>query len=129
MKKALASPLRWQVAAVGAQVALVAACGAAGWQLLHPATPGGALTIRRAVNAPTVAPVTLPSLLPRPSAHTSVPVARPGLEDLITRVNRDDSRLYRGQWATLELVASATRDYLTHHVLPLLLAAARGGAR
>ena len=121
--------MRWQVAAVAVQVAVVAACGVVGWQLLHPSTPGAALTIKRAANAPTVAPVVMPSRLPRVSSRTSVPVTRPGLEDLMGRVNRDDARLYRGQWATLQLVASATRNYLTNHVLPLLLAAARGGVR
>ena len=121
--------MRWQVAAVAAQVGLVGACGAAGWQLLHPSTPAGGVTIKHAISAPAPPPVVMPAILPRTPPGGAATARRPALGDLIDRVNRDDARLYRGQWATVQLIAKATRGYLVNHVVPLLLAAARGGGR
>lgn len=129
MKRGIGFPMRWQAAAVAIQVSVVAVCGVAGWQLLHPHTPGGAVTINHPANAPAAAPALMPSILPRVPAGDSAAVTRPALGNLIDRVNRDDARLYSGQWATIQVIASATRNYLVNRVVPLLLAAAKGGSR
>ena len=129
MNRGMSSPARWRAAAAGAQVALVVACGAVGWQLLHQGASSGAVTVKRATGNPPTAPMANPSAVPGMTVqHRAGAAPRPGLEELLARVNRDDSRLYRSQWATIQLVAAATHDYLTARVVPLLLAAARGGA-
>ncbi|MFN2463080.1 MAG: hypothetical protein ABR573_04150 [Candidatus Dormibacteria bacterium] len=131
MGRGIGHPRRWQLAAVGAQLGLVGACGVLGWQLLHPASPAGALVVQhshRAQAAPEL-PLRLPALTagavqPRPE-H----ISRPALESVISRVNSDDARLYRSQWATLRVVADGIRAYVVGRVVPLLMAAAGDHAR
>jgi len=125
----MSSPMRWRAATAAAQVALVAACGGAGWQLLHQGAPGGTVTVKRASGNPVTTTTAAPSPLPPVTVQHRATASRPGFEALLERVNRDDTRLYRSQWATIQVVATATSKYLTGHVVPLLLAAARGGSR
>ncbi|GAC1333680.1 MAG: hypothetical protein NVSMB17_14380 [Candidatus Dormibacteria bacterium] len=123
------SPGRWQAAAIGMQLAVVGALGVVGWQLLHPAHPGGGVTIREAVPGVTAAPGGSLTEGARFASPATSAAPKPGLPELVARVNRDDARLYRGQWASIQLVVQATGRYLVQHVMPLLLAAARGGGR
>lgn len=118
-----------RAAAIAFQVAVVAGCAAIGWHLTHSAATA-AIRIQPSSQMPLVGFATRlaqPALASSP--HTSGGAVRPGLSDLVSRVNGDDANLYRGQWHVIEVVASATRAYIERHVLPLLLAAARGGNR
>ncbi len=120
-----------RVAAVGLQVAVAAACVLIGWKVMHGAPAAPSQRVQGSSSALNSAPV--PALLPGQGtalkpAHPAR-VGSPGLADLVARVNRDDTLQYRGQWRAVRLLADATRDYLERHVVPLLLAAARGVAR
>ncbi|MEA2682537.1 MAG: hypothetical protein QOK05_865 [Chloroflexota bacterium] len=109
------------------QLAVVAGCGVLGWRLTHP---GGAssVSVAPAAQAPGlgfVPTLAQPAIAPPPAAGPT----RPGLADLVMRVNRDDLNLYTAQWSAIQSAAAATRLYLERHVLPLLLTAAKGGGR
>jgi hypothetical protein len=117
----------WKLLAVGVEVVVAGACVVLGWQLVHGRQAGPPVTLQAGVGAP-APPISVLPRLPVLATGRGVPVARrPGVAEILQRVNRDDSGLYRGQWATIQLLGRATRDYLERHVVPLLLAAARGG--
>ena len=118
-----------RAAAIAFQVAVVAGCAAIGWHLTHSAATA-AIRIQPSSQVPLVGFATRlaqPALASVP--HTSGGAARPSLSDLVSRVNHDDANLYRGQWRAIRAVGSASRDYIERHIVPLLLAAARGGNR
>jgi hypothetical protein len=120
---------RLRAAAIGFQVAAVAGCAAIGWHLTHSAA-SAAIRLQPSSQAPVVGfadKLAQPALAPAPQSAGGA--ARPSLSDLVRRVNRDDANLYRGQWHAIQGVASASRAYIERHILPLLLAAARGGNR
>jgi hypothetical protein len=119
---------RLRAAAIAFQVAAVAGCAVIGWHLTHSAP--AAIRLQPSGQAPVAGFATRlaqPALAPAPPSTGGA--ARPSLSDLVGRVNRDDANLYRGQWQAIQMAASASRAYLERHVLPLLLAAARGGNR
>ncbi|HEV1996850.1 MAG TPA: hypothetical protein VGR61_01805 [Candidatus Dormibacteraeota bacterium] len=117
--------------AVGVQVAVAGTCVVLGWQLLRGHNLAQAVTVHSAVAAPAPAPATLgiPGLPAVSTGSGAAAAKRPGPGDILERVNRDDARLYRGQWTTIQVLARATRDYTERHIVPLLLAAARGASR
>lgn len=120
---------RVRVVAIVFQLAVVAGCGVLGWRLTHPAAPAS-VRLRPSSQAPVVGfakRLAQPALAPAPPSAGGA--ARPSLSDLVSRVNHDDANLYRGQWRAIRAVGSASRDYIERHIVPLLLAAARGGNR
>ncbi|MGI8607701.1 MAG: hypothetical protein ACR2MY_00525 [Candidatus Dormibacteria bacterium] len=119
----------WKVLAVGVEVAVAAACVVLGYQLVHGHPSAQSLNVKVAAAAPAPAVMGIPGM-PALSTPSGAPSAkRPGLSSLLQRINSDDARLYRGQWASIQLLAGATRDYAERHILPMLLAAARGAGR
>lgn len=116
----------WKVWAVGFELAVAGACVFVGYQVVHDRQLAPAVKITGAVVAP--APVPVSPVLASPASST-VPAARPGLADILQHINRDDARLYWGQWATIQVLGSGTRDYLERHIVPMLLTAARGGSK
>lgn len=120
---------RLRATAIALQLAVVAGCVAIGWHLTHSAA-SAAIRLQPSNQVPVAGFATRlaqPALVPL--SHATGSAARPGLADLVSRVNGDDAKLYRGQWQAIQAMASASRAYIERHVLPLLLAAARGGNR
>ncbi|HEY8740600.1 MAG TPA: hypothetical protein VIN56_08420 [Candidatus Dormibacteraeota bacterium] len=113
------------------EVAVVVACGVLGWNLLHSPSPAStAVTVQHAPALPGFLAATgVATLIPTRKTQPARMAAAPNLADLVLRVNGDDARLYRGQWQAMELLGSATRDYVERHIVPVVLAAARGGMR
>jgi hypothetical protein len=128
MKRGSGIVKRWHVAAAAAQLVVVGVCALLGWGLLHPQAQATTLNVSGGQEPP---PRTVGLPLPRahPPATPTRRSADEGIAGLVARVNRDDVGLYRGQWQAIAVIASGTRDYLLRHVLPLLLASARGAAR
>ena len=94
--------------------------------LSHPA-PVSPVRLTKTASAVPLRPRAVP--LPLPSMRPGGPhpgAVLPALAEVAQRANRDDVLLYHEQWQVIALMASATRDYLDRHVVPLLLAAARG---
>ena len=121
----------WKVLVVAVELAVAGTCVVMGWQLVHGHQAVPAARVLSVVSAPVPAPAMLgfPGLPRLSIGGSSTAPRRPGLGDILQRVNRDDARLYRGQWATIQLLGRGTRDYVELHIVPLLLAAARGGSR
>jgi hypothetical protein len=117
----------WKVLAVGIEVAAASGAVALGWQLVHAHPAGPAVSIQAATTAAASPFLGIPGMPAMSLPPSSSAAGRPGLPDILQRVNQDDAGLYHGQWATIQLLARGTRDYLERHILPLLLAAARGG--
>ncbi|MFN2465967.1 MAG: hypothetical protein ABR598_06850 [Candidatus Dormibacteria bacterium] len=120
-----------RAAAVGVQLAVVVACAGVGWKALHQLTPQPKVKVQGAPPAPLTGLGSMVAPLRGSGAvHRAVPsVGPPSLSELMLRVNRDDALLYQGQWRSAHLLGEATRSYLERHIVPLLLAAARGGMR
>ena len=119
----------WKVLAVGVEVVVAGACLVLGWHLVHGQQGARAVTIRSGAPAPAPAILGIPGMPARSTEPRATAAKPPGLREILQRINGDDARLYRGQWATIQVLAHATRDYVERHILPLLLAAARGGSR
>jgi hypothetical protein len=121
----------WKVYALAGEALVAAACLFFGWQLAHPGGSTAPARIEHPQAAPAVpGPRLLDPPAPRPpGAHRPPWVSPDAFTEFSQRLNQENSALYQGQWQTLQLVAAATREYLERRVLPLLLAAARGGLR
>lgn len=120
---------RARAVAILFQLAVVAGCGILGWRLAHPAGPAS-VHLQPSGQAPGIgfAPrLAQPAIAPAPLASGGP--GRPGLSDLVRRVNKDDVSLYSGQWRAIQAVGAASREYIERRIVPLLLAAARGGNR
>ncbi len=116
----------WKVVAVALELGVVGVCVAIGWQLAHSprGSAGRGLTAAAAPPAPSMG---IPAIGNISAGVRSSEANRPVLGAVMQRVNRDDTRLYQGQWASLQLLGRATRDYLERHIVPMLLGLARGG--
>ena len=108
---------------------MAAGCLIAGWRLVqdHPVPP---IDVHRAAPAAvqdTGGPAPLPLASPVPGSagqHAGALGLTPGA-DLLARLSRDDSSLYRTQWQVIQLLVDGTRRFLEQRVLPALMAAAR----
>ena len=116
----------WKWLAVGIELAAVGGAVGLGWQLVHTHPAASLVSAQAATSA--VAPpfLGIPGMPAIATSTSAAPGGRPGLPDILQRVNRDDAGLYQGQWATVQVLARGTRDYLERHIIPLVLAAARG---
>ena len=117
----------WKLLAVGVELLVAGTCVVLGWQLVHGRQVALAARMPGALSAPAPVREGVPGLPPLSVGSSPTGGKRPGVAEILQRVNRDYTRLYRGQWATIQLLGRATRNYLERHVVPLLLAAARGG--
>ena len=125
MEKGWRALANWKLFAVAAELSVAGGCVALGWQVARQPPPVAPPKVHHAVAAlAPVAPVTLP-LPVSPVQPASTP--RVGLSDLARRFNADDAGLYRAQWEAVQVLSAGTRQFLERQVLPLLLAAARGG--
>ncbi|MHB8510464.1 MAG: hypothetical protein ACYDGR_17785 [Candidatus Dormibacteria bacterium] len=122
---------RWRRLLLVGELGVAVAMLVAGWHAIHqPAQLLPSLVVTNP--APDVSPP-VPGLLLGVGSSGAASRQAAGLHGLlrlapglVARVNADDMALYRSQRQVLDVVIEGVRRYLEQHVIPQLLAPARG---